>query len=315
METMQKGSHVGGASAQLLAKPSEKTGIAIEIKRVVGTDDKFSARLFDDAMGLLENSFPKSEIESPKQYQDYFTDENHDKWFFDVALDKITKKVVGVNFYSFYPETGVIMYNICAVDKGYWRQGVATKLVQNMITSAEDIAKETGVKVKYLFAEIEQPGGPSGDVKDELLNKIRPSFHDNVSKVRAILNQETGKVVKYTLPIMASNEERREASEAGSPLEEEELLFTMRKMTGLGRYTSMQEAARCLYWFYKDYLGGECSDVKPEDVNRLLGKALTELSGVSITAEDVKNLTEKEILTSLPDKQLKLIKIAESRGK
>lgn len=146
-------------------------------------------------------------------------------------------------------------------------------------------------------------------------NDIRPKFHDNATKIRALL-KPGGKVVKYKLPIMASDEERRDAGKSGNPFVEEELLFAVRPLRNPSATTlPLREVGELIYWFYKEYLGAECHDVRGQDVNRLLAKALTELSGVEITTEEIAG-KGRAALSRIPrNESVTLIKISESEGK
>jgi len=262
-------------------------------------------RLFRGMMKLLKECFPPSEIESESQYREYFFDENSKNWKTNVAVDK-AGKVIGVSLYSLSPAMNLVMYNIVAVSPAHRHRGIARELVSSMLDSSRGSA--------YIMGEIEQPDPSLTGEEGRMRNVVRPSFHDTISKLRAI-RLEDGSPLIYLLPIMASEKERQEAMQTGEPLEPEPLMLCLRPLQYDERQgISAREAGRMLSWFFKDYLEAECSDVRPAEVNELLSQSLAKLAP-GTDAQEFRRLldggkrNDAAILGMIPETRLSFIKI------
>jgi hypothetical protein len=71
-----------------------------------------------------------------------------------------------------------------------------------------------------------------------------------------------------------------------------------------------------LFWFFKDYLEAECSDVRPPEVNELLSQSLAKLAP-GTDAQEFRRLldggrqNDATILGMIPETQLRFIKVKE----
>ncbi len=273
-------------------------------------------RLFQGLMGLLRSNFPQSEIENETQYRRYFFDKYGGDWFVDVAVSN-SGTVIGASLYSYSREANLVMYNIVAVEKGSRQQGVASALVARMIECSNKRAKEHGRHgIDYVIGEIERPDPALEGEEARLCNSIRPAFHDYTSHIRAIRLQ-SGEPLIYLLPIMASAAERQAAEDAGEAMESEPLMFCLRPVSGKeAEGIQSREAARLLVWFYKDYLEAECSDVRRDEVNRLLSQSLSSLSP-GVEASVFESLLEQgkagrqQLLMLVPEERLSFMKISD----
>lgn len=250
-------------------------------KRRLDSDSKKGGeRLFAGLMALLNRNFPPNEIENAAQFRRYFYDKYSANWFVEAAVEP-RGNVVGASLFSYCPAVDLVMYNIVAVDSDFRRMGIAAGLVNSMIEqgmSASISAKSRGLE--YVMGEIERPDAslPLHPEDLKLRNRIRPQFHDQISKLRAI-QTESGEPLEYLLPIMATDEERAQAAKDGKPLIPEPLLFCLRPLESPeSAGISARKTAKLLAWFYKDYLEAECSDVKKDEVNDLLSIAISTIA-------------------------------------
>lgn len=281
-------------------------------KKIAKEGKQEGEKLFQGLMGLLRDNFPATEIENEAQYRRYFHDKYGANWFVEVAVDN-AGKVIGASLFSYSQDQNVAMYNIVTVDQSSRRKGVGGALVESMIKNAGKMAAKSGAKARFVIGEIEQPDSSYTGAEGKMRNLIRPRFHDNVSKLQAIKLPD-GKPLIYLLPIMATDEERREAKESGKPMEPEPLMFCLRSLDGKTT-VSAKEVAELLIWFYKDYLEAECSDVKKEEVNNLLAIALYHLS--TLTQSEIEALlnsgNRKTIINSIREPELKFANISQVR--
>ncbi|MEW6329055.1 MAG: hypothetical protein AB1468_02970 [Candidatus Micrarchaeota archaeon] len=274
-------------------------------------------KYFNQMYSLLQKNFPPEEIESARQFLQYLFDKNSGSWFVQVALNEKRAKgggdVVGASLWSFIEGMNLVMYNIVVVEESERKTGVATRLFFELLKSADNRSRELGHSgIDYVLGEIEQPDFSVKGKEGELRNRIRPAFHDSVLGFRAVMPPNRN-AFTYTLPIMASEEERREASERGKPYAEEELLFSLIPLKSKSKEEiNARELARLVYWFYKDYLGKECSDVRQGDVDRLLAKTLNKLVGGEKISSEMFGIEGKRVLELIPDAMLRLVKISET---
>ena len=257
----------------------DSTNVARNKKNVKKEGKAEGERRFQQALQIMRDSFPQSEIENEAQFRSYFHDKHSDSWFVRVAVNN-DGDVIGVRTYSYKGEMNLIMLNITAVKKEYARQGVSKALEGNMLWYADKIGERNPLPVLCAIAEVERPdfakyAGEEGKIR----NVIRPAYHDRVSGRWPLLLPD-GEPFIYLLPIMATDAERADAKTAGEPLEPEPLMLCIRPIA-LKREDGMssKELARLIIWFYKGYLEAECTDVKTEEVNALLAVALVKLAG------------------------------------
>ena len=289
---------------------------------------KRGEELFKQFMQVQRANFPASEVENKAQFRSYFHDEFKDSWFVKVAVKKNKdgkEEVIGIRTYSYKEEMNLIMLNITVVKQKFTQQGVSRALENDMLVHAEEIGKKNGSPVLYAIAEVERPDFKEFAGEEGLVRNVkRPAYHDKVSKRRAI-RLANGEPLIYNLPIMATDAERESAKKAGTPIEEEPLMFCIRPLASKeGDGINAKEAARLLYWFFKGYLQNECSDVKATEVSYNLALALSTLTlsegkkrpsaeKVSILLDRIVNwLGVEEVLKLIPDRQLSFMKVGET---
>ena len=299
----------------------DSTNVARNKKNVKKEGKVQGERHFQQALQIMRDNFPQSEIENEAQFRSYFHDKYSDSWFVRVAVNN-DGDVIGVRTYSYKEEMNLIMLNITVVKKEYTRQGVSKALEDNMLWYADKIGERNPLPVLCAIAEVERPDfvkytGEEGKIR----NVIRPAYHDKVSE-RWPLLLPNGEPFIYLLPIMATDAERADAKMANEPLEPEPLMFCIRPIA-LKREDGMssKELARLIIWFYKGYLEAECTDVRRKDVNFLLAMALAKLAGESnlLTIHRLlgkridRNAREidAEIIALVPEQQLHYAKVSE----
>ena len=279
-------------------------------------------RLFQQALSVMRDNFPASEIENESQFRSYFHDAYRDSWFVKVAVNS-QGEVIGLRTYSYKEEMNLIMLNITVVKKEFTQQGVSRALENDMIRHAEQIGIRNCKDVSYAIAEVERPDfvnftGEEGVVR----NVVRPAYHDKVS-MRWPLILPNGEPFIYLLPIMATDAERKEAIEKGEPIEPEPLMFCIRPIAGKREDgMNFKELARLILWFYKGYLGQECTDVKINEVNALCAEAIGKLcangqKGRILGLLEKRNkrnasATDSEILSLVPGIELYYAKVSET---
>jgi hypothetical protein len=167
---------------------------------------------------------------------------------------------------------------------------VSRGLEDEMLNMASRIDADNGItdknrKILYAIAEVERPDMRANsplrkELSEEdlfLRNVVRPGYHDNVT-IRQPTKLPNGEPFIYDLPIMATAAERKEAQEAGKPLEPEPLMFCIKPIGAEDKKGIMSgELKRLITWFYVGYLVEECSDVKKKEATELLNKALATL--------------------------------------
>lgn len=295
----------------------DRSNVCGNKKNVKKEGKEESEKLFQGMLQLLGDNFPASEIENEAQYRRYFYDRYAASWFVEIAVDN-AGKVIGASLYSYCREVNLVMYNIVAVDNEYRQRGIASALVSKMVESSNKRAIEVvGSPALYVMGEIEQPDSSFTGEEGRIRNEVRPPFHDNVSKIRAIRLPD-GTPLIYLLPIMATDQEREEVAKAGKPFKPEPLMFCLKPLTKPeGEGISSKEAAKLIIWFYKDYLEAECSDVKREEVNELLAGTLAKLA-TNADEKTIKALldggrkNDAKIIDIIPEAQLRFVKISET---
>ncbi|MFH1785165.1 MAG: hypothetical protein ABH842_01935 [Candidatus Micrarchaeota archaeon] len=294
----------------------DASNVASNKKKVKEQGKVEGEKLFQGMLKLLQDNFPASEIENEAQYRRYFYDRYSANWFVDVAVGN-DGKVIGASLYSYCQDVNLVMHNIVVVDKDHRLGRVADSLMSRAVLNSNIRARETvGQDAEYVMGEIERIDPSIDGEEGRMRNVIRPTFHDNISRIRAIQTTD-GEPLEYLLPIMATDQERQEAAAQGEPFEPESLMFCLRPLirdekAGIGS----KETAKLLIWFYRDYLEAECSDIKPQKSRYLLAVTLAKLAPKA-NVERLEELLQSKrndakVIELIPDVQLSFMKVSET---
>ncbi len=271
-------------------------------------------KLFQQAMAILKDDFPPNERENEDQYREYFYDEYSGSWFVNIAVSN-SGEVIGLCMYDHRTDQNIYIPNLVAVHRDYRRRGIGKALMSRSMEECR--ARTSDGNNMMVLAEIEVPDDSLSGEQAYLTNVARPAFHDNVTKLKAI-RLPSGEPLIYSVPVMATDEEREEAAREGNPLEPAPLLFCMRsfKDSEDGEVGS-REVAKLLVWFYKGYLELQCHDVKSEEVDSLLAETLGMLAPEVQPDAFLKTLQENQdhyaVLDMVPEMRLQLSKIGDIR--